>query len=254
MQATVSALDELSIPLTEPEHVAGLAKAVVDDSQIAQLLGEMIDVLGPFGNILIQPGYGLGHDYAFREGSRFPGEYVSRYLLSDRFRHIAALDKPHVVVADFHFEEPAQVAHLLDLVAQTGGDKLFIICKNMWEQAIDTLVGNNARGPVTAYAATIRPFEDLRRDMTRDIALLTGATFITDTAGMSPLSLTVDDLGQADRIVATEEYVSIVGGGGDGHAVHVAHRQLAQPSAPSRRAHGARTVARAHRPPAGRGR
>ena len=219
VQATVSALDELSIPLTEPEHVAGLAKAVVDDSQIAQLLGEMIDVLGPFGNILIQPGYGLGHDYAFREGSRFPGEYVSRYLLSDRFRHIAALDKPHVVVADFHFEEPAQVAHLLDLVAQAGGDKLFIICKNMWEQAINTLVGNNARGPVTAYAATIKPFEDLRRDMTRDIALLTGATFITDVAGMSPLGLTVDDLGQADRIVATEEYVSIVGGGGDAQAV-----------------------------------
>ena len=109
--------------------------------------------------------------------------------------------------------------HLLDLVTQAGGDKLFIICKNMWEQAIDTLVGNNARGPVTAYAATIRPFEDLRRDMTRDIALLTGATFITDVAGMSPLGLTVDDLGQADRIVATEEYVSIVGGGGDAQAV-----------------------------------
>ena len=166
VQTAVSALEELSIPLTEPEHVAGLARAVVDDSQIAQLLGEMIDVLGPFGNILIQPGYGLGHDYAFREGSRFPGEYVSRYLLSDRFRHIAALDKPHVVVADFHFEEPAHVMHLLDLVTQAGGDKLFIICKNMWEQAIDTLVGNNARGPVTAYAATIKPFEDLRRDMT----------------------------------------------------------------------------------------
>ena len=215
----------MSIPLTEPEHVAGLARAVVDDSQIAQLLGEMIDVLGPFGNILIQPGYGLGHDYAFREGSRFPGEYVSRYLLSDRFRHIAALDKPHVVVADFHFEEPAHVMHLLDLVTQAGGDKLFIICKNMWEQAIDTLVGNNARGPVTAYAATIKPFEDLRRDMTRDIALLTGASFITDVAGMSPLGLTVDDLGQADRIVATEEYVSIVGGGGDAQAVQ-AHTDI----------------------------
>ena len=137
---------------------------------------------------------------------------------------------------------------------QAGGDKLFIICKNMWEQAIDTLVGNNARGPVTAYAATIKPFEDLRRDMTRDIALLTGATFITDVAGMSPLGLTVDDLGQADRIVATEEYVSIVGGGGDAQRRAGAQRQLAQPYAPSRRAHGARAVARAHRPPAGRGR
>ena len=227
VQTATNALDELSIPLTEPEHVAGLAKSVVDDPQVAQLLGEMIDILGPYGNILIQPGYGLGHEYGFREGSRFPGEYVSRFLLSDRFRHIAALDEPHVVVADFHFEEAGHVLHLLDLVAQAGGDKLFIICKNMWEKAIDALVVSNARGPITTYAATIKPFEDLRRDMMRDFALLTGASFITDVAGMKPQDLTVDDLGRAERLVATGEYVSIVGGGGDVQAVD-AHTDMLQ--------------------------
>ena len=243
----------MSIPLTEPEHVAGVARAVVDDPRVAQLLAEMIDVLGPYGNILIQPGYGLGHEYGFREGSRFPGEYVSRFLLSDRFRHIAALDEPHVVVADFHFEEAGHVLHLLDLVTQAGGDKLFIICKNMWEKAIDALVAYNARGPITTYAATIKPFEDLRRDMMRDIALLTGASFITDVAGMSPLGLTVDDLGQADRIVATEEYVSIVGGGGDGQVVQAHTDSLASRLRQVEERTEQRAVARAHRPVAGRG-
>lgn len=213
--AAVAALDTLSVPLTEPEHVAGVARAVIEDPRIAQLLAEMIDVLGPYGNILIQPGYGLGHDYGFREGSRFPGEYISRYLLSDKFRHIAALDEPHVVVADFHFEEPGHVLHLLDLVTQAGGDSLFIVCKNMWERAIDTLVAANRRGPVTTYAARIKPEEDLRRDMMRDFALLTGAGFITDVAGMGPHDLTAAGLGRAERLVATETYVSLVGGGGD---------------------------------------
>ncbi len=217
--AAVAALEALSVPLTEPEHVAGVARAVIEDPRIAQLLAEMIDVLGPYGNILIQPGYGLGHDYGFREGSRFPGEYISRYLLSDKFRHIAALDEPYVVVADFHFEEPGHVLHLLDLVTQAGGDRLFIICKNMWERAIDALVAANRRGPVTAYAARIKPVEDLRRDMMRDFALLTGAAFITDVAGMGPHDLTAADLGRAERLVATEAYVSVVGGGGDAPSV-----------------------------------
>ncbi len=217
--AAVGALDEMSIPLTEPEHVAGVARAVIDDARVAQLLAEMMDVLGPYGNILIQPGYGLGHTYGFREGSRFAGEYISRYLVSDRFRYVAALDEPHVVVADFHFEEPGHVLHLLELVRQAGGDKLFIVCKNMWERAISALVAANQRGPVTTYAARIKPVEDLRRDMMRDFALLTGASFITDVAGMGPQDLTADDLGRAERLVATGEYVSLIGGGGDVQAV-----------------------------------
>ena len=219
VQTAVAALERLSIPLTEPEHVAGVARAVIEDPQVAQLLAEMIDVLGPYGNILIQPGYGLGHTYGFREGSRFPGEYISRYLLSDKFRRVAALDGPHVVVADFHFEEPRHVLHLLDLVTQAGGDKLFIICKNMWERAIDALLAANSRGPVTAYAARIKPVEDLRRDMMRDFALLTGAGFITDVAGMGPQDLTAADLGRAERLVATGEYLSLVGGGGDAQSL-----------------------------------
>lgn len=225
--AAVGALEALSVPLTEPEHVAGVARAVIEDPRVAQLLAEMIDVLGPYGNILIQPGYGLGHTYGFREGSRFPGEYISRYLVSDRFRYVAALDEPHVVVADFHFEEPGHVLHLLELAAQAGGDKLFIICKNMWERAISTLIAANNRGPVTAYAARIKPVEDLRRDMMRDFALLTGASFITDVAGMGPQDLTAADLGRAERLVATGEYVSVVGGGGAVQAVD-AHTDMLQ--------------------------
>ena len=89
----------------------------------------------------------------------------------------------------------------------------------MWERAIDTLVAANRRGPVTTYAARIKPVEDLRRDMMRDFALLTGASFITDVAGMGPQDLTVDSLGRAERLVATEEFVTVVGGGGETSSV-----------------------------------
>ncbi len=219
VQTAIDTLDELSRPLTDAEDIAGLATAAMHEPQIGQLLGEMVDVLGPYGSILIQPSFAVGHGYAFREGSRFKGEYVSRSLLSDPARHIAALDDTYVLVADFHFDTSASVAAILELVARADGKNLFIICKNMWEKAIHTLVVNNRRSPVTTYAATIKPVEDLRRDMMMDVALLTGATFVTDVAGMRIQDLTIHDLGYADRIVATQEYITIIGGRGEDRPV-----------------------------------
>lgn len=228
--AACAALDRMSLPLQEAEHIAGLATAAINEPEIGKLLGEMYEVLGPHGSIVIKPYLAARHDRIYYEGSRFPGEYLSPYLLSDPARYIAALSDTHVLVADVHFDEPAEVGFVLDMAARAGVKSLFIICKNMWDRAIGAMVFNNRneQSPITAYAATIRPVEDLRRDMMMDIALLTGATFLTDELGVDLSKLTVQDLGYAERVVATRDYVMIVGGRGDRKAVRERAQGLRQ--------------------------
>ncbi|MBV7335026.1 hypothetical protein KFU94_43685 [Chloroflexi bacterium TSY] len=136
VQAASSALTDLALPLEKADHISGLANAAVHEPEISKLLGEIYEVLGPYGNVILQPGYGVGHDTAFRTGSRFPGEYLSRHLLSDTLRHIAALSEPYVLVADIHFNTAEDVAPVLELVAQAEGKHLFIICKNMWRRPL----------------------------------------------------------------------------------------------------------------------
>jgi chaperonin GroEL len=225
-RAAMAALDEQSQPLEKAEQIAGLATAAIAEPEIGRLLGEMYEVLGPYGTIVIQPYLGLQHDRAYHEGTRFPGEYVSPYLVSDAVRRVAAMDDPYVLVADMHFETVDSVLTVVDLVARAGGQNLFIICKNMWEKAIGTLVYTNNQNGVKAYAATIKPVEDLRPDMMRDVALLTGATHVSDTSGIGLKDLTIADLGRAERIVATRDYVMITGGRGDKQALRERARRL----------------------------
>ena len=229
-RAALAALDGMSRPLEEAEQIAGIANASIGEPEIGRLLGEMYEVLGPYGSIVIQPYLAARHDRAYYEGTRFPGEYVSPYLLSDPVRYIAALDDTYVLVADAHFESVDSVLTILDLVAQAGGKNLFFICKNMWDKAIGTLVHTNTQDTVKAYAATIKPVEDLRIGMMQDVALLTGATLVTDAAALpcrfDPRGLTIQDLGYAERIVATRQYVMITGGRGDKQAVRERARKL----------------------------
>jgi chaperonin GroEL len=218
--AATKALEEMSSPLEDADRIAGLATAAINEPRIGELLGEMYDTLGPYGSIVVQPYHAAEHDRVYYEGTRFSGEYVSHYLLSDETRYVAALSDTHVLVADVHFNTEQDAATVLDLAARSGVQNLFIICRNMWDKAIGMMAHNNRHGDkVKAYAATIRPVENLRPDMMRDIALLTGARFLTADTGFTLKELTAQDLGYAERVVATRQYVMIVGGRGDKKAL-----------------------------------
>jgi chaperonin GroEL len=223
-QAASAALGKLSQSLEGAESIAGLATAAITEPEIGRLLGEMYDFLGSYGTIVLQPALGVKHDHAYHAGTRFPGEYISPYLLSDPIRHVAALDDTYVLVAEMHFETAESVLPIVAKVAEAGGGNLFIICKNMWTKAIGALVHVNTRSAVKVYAARIRPVENLRPEMMEDFALLTGATLITDAAGMRAENITLKDLGHAQRVVATGDYVMVLSGGDNTEAVS-AHAQ-----------------------------
>jgi chaperonin GroEL len=230
VQAAIEALDQISVPLEAREHIAGLATAAIGDAEIGRLLGEMYIELGPHACVAVQPIAGTQHEIGYLEGARFEGEYLSRHLLTDVPRRVTALSDVHVLVAEAHFTSAESMANALYQCYQAGGKNLFIICKSISTEGIVIMIGNNKQDTVRSSAARIKPKEDLLRGRLQDLALLTGATFITEQAGTDLDDITAEDLGYAQRIVATNKHLTIIGGRGDQQAIderiEILQRQL----------------------------
>ncbi|MBC7234480.1 MAG: chaperonin GroEL [Chloroflexi bacterium] len=212
-------LDEMSLPLEGEDRIAAVAKAAVGDPEIARLLGEMYDVLGPHANIVIEPYIATFHDRTYHEGARFKGGYLSPYMVTDTVTRRAVLDDVYVVVADMAFESLESAQNVLEQVARAGGKNVLIVCKRMSDKAIGLLVANNERGTIRSVAVNMKPVGDLRVGTVENQALLVGGRPLTDKSGMPPEDITIKDFGRADRIIATKEYYMIIGGRGDKTAI-----------------------------------
>ena len=227
-EVVVKALEGISVPLEGEERIAAVATAAIGDHEIGKILGEMYDVLGPNANIVIEPYIATYHDRAYHEGARFKGGYLSPYLLTDTTRRVAALDDVYVLVADMVFESAQSAQNILEQVVKAGGKNVFVICKNMSDKGIGVLVVNNERGSIHSCAANMKPIGEARRGMVEDIAVLTGGRGLTDKSGMAPESVTLKDLGRAERVVVTGEYYLIIGGKGDKQALRERVQKLRQ--------------------------
>ena len=143
VQAAVKALDEISTPLKGEEHIAGLATAAIGNVEIGRLLGEMYAELGSRACVAVQPIAGTQHEIGYLEGARFPGEYLSRHLLTDVPRRVTALSDVHVLVAEAHFTSAESIANALYQCYQAGGKSLFIICKSISTEGIVIMIGKH---------------------------------------------------------------------------------------------------------------
>ncbi len=219
LRVAVAALERLAVPLVGEERIAAVAAAAIGDGEIGRLVGEIFDVLGPHASIVISPYVATSHDRAYYEGARFPGGYVSPYLLTDEARRRAVLENVHILVADLALDSAGGAIHLLEQVALAGGKDVLLLCKRCSDRAIGVLAANNERGDGFATAATLRPIGELRRGTIEDIALLTGAQPLNDKMGLRPESITARDLGHARKAVVTRDSVTIIGGQGDRGAI-----------------------------------
>lgn len=226
LAAAIAALEDLALPLDDEERIAAVATAAGGDAEIGKLLGEIYDVLGPNAQIVVVPYVATYHDRAYREGARFEGGFVSPYLLTDQIQRTAVLEDVHVLVADLVIDTAEGAAHLLDLVAQAGGKRLFVICKKITDKAIGALVANNERETVQSTVASLKPIGDARRGTIENIAVLTGGQPLNDRSGLVPEMITVADLGYADRIVVEKDQFVIVGGSGSHSAIQARMESL----------------------------
>src|SRR6195256_3845470 len=213
-QTVVAEIKKQSTPLKGHGDIEHIAAVSANDPEIGRLLAEAMDKVGRDGVIPVEEGKTPKLEVEYPEGMQFDRGYVSAYFITDSGRMEAALDEPYILITDKKISAITEIVPLLEKLVQTGRKELVIIAEDIDGEALATLVVNKLRGILNVLAVKAPGFGDRRKEMLRDIAVLTGGTLITEELGRKLESVTVLDLGQARRVVSTKDETTIVEGRG----------------------------------------
>ena len=182
-----------------------------------------MDKVGKEGVITVEEGSGLQNELEVVEGMQFDRGYLSAYFINNQANQTVELEKPVILLADKKISNIRELLPLLEGVAKSGRP-LLVIAEDVEGEALATLVVNNIRGILKVAAVKAPGFGDRRKAMLQDIATLTGGTVISDEVGLSLEKATLNDLGEAKKIVVEKENTTIIDGAGKGCRHQGAHR------------------------------
>ncbi|MDY6866901.1 MAG: chaperonin GroEL [Chloroflexota bacterium] len=218
-KAVSDAIVEQAIDITTKEEIANVASISAQDREIGELIAEVMDKVGKDGVITVEESRGLEFETEYVEGMQFDRGYISPYFVTDSENMQAEIEEPHVLVHDKKISAASDIVPLLEKMVQVGKRELLIIAEDIDGEALATLVLNKLRGMLNVLAVKAPGFGDRRKAMLQDIATLTGATVISEETGRKLESVTMEDLGQAEKVVSTKDDTTIVGGKGDSSAI-----------------------------------
>ncbi len=218
-KAVSDAIIEQAIDITTKEEIADVATISAQDREIGELIAEVMDKVGKDGVITVEESRGLEFETEYVEGMQFDRGYISPYFVTDSETMQAEIEEPQVLVYDKKISAASDIVPLLEKLVQVGKRELLIISEDVDGEALATLVLNKLRGMLNVLAVKAPGFGDRRKAMLQDIATLTGATVISEETGRKLESVTIEDLGQAEKIISTKEDTTIIGGKGDPSAI-----------------------------------
>ncbi|MBI2636358.1 chaperonin GroEL [Candidatus Peregrinibacteria bacterium] len=207
-------LDTIRKNVSKKEEFAAVATISAQDTEIGDVIAEVIDEVGKDGVVTVEAGQTLGLEKEFVEGMQFDQGYISPYFVTDPATMRAIYEKPYILITDKKISSIQEILPLLEAVAQRGRKELVIVAETVEGEALATLVVNKLRGTFHTLAVKAPAFGDRRKEMLRDIAALTGGRVITEEVGLKLENATIDDLGTARRVVATKDDCVIIDGGG----------------------------------------
>jgi chaperonin GroEL len=184
-----------------------------------------MDKVGKDGVITVEEGQSLGLEVEYTEGMQFDRGYISAYFVTNPDRMEAALDNVAVLITDKKVSSIQELLPALEKAVQLG-KPLFIIAEDVDGEALATLVVNKLKGTISVLAAKAPGFGDRRKEMLRDIAILTGANVISEELGRKLDSVTAEDFGSARRVVATKDDTTLVDGAGSEDAIKARMTQI----------------------------
>lgn len=213
-------LDKISKKITTQDEMADVATISSRNREIGQMIARMIEKVGKDGVVTVQTGDSNKIEEELTEGMQFDKGFKSPYMITDPTRMEAVVDKPNILVTDKKISSIQDVLPIIEGLAQQGKKDLVIIAEDIEGEALATFVLNKIRGVFNVLAIQAPAFGDRRKAMLEDIAVLTGATFISGDLGMTLKAATSNDLGSADRIISNKDKTTIVGGHGDKAAIN----------------------------------
>ena len=216
-QAVTVATEELkkiSKPAKDPKSIAQVATISANaDESIGKTIADAMAKVGKEGVITVEEGSGLENELEVVEGMQFDRGYLSPYFINNQQSQSAELEKPLILLVDKKISNIRELLPLLEAIAK-GGRQLLIVAEDVEGEALATLVVNTIRGIVKVAAVKAPGFGDRRKAMLQDIAILTGGTVISDEVGLSLEKATLNDLGEAKKILVEKENTTIIDGAG----------------------------------------
>ena len=212
-EAAVEALKEISRPISGRKDIAQVASISADDEEVGKLISDAMEIVGKDGVISVEESKTMKTELNTVEGMQFDRGYASAYMVTDADKMEAVLDDPLILITDKKISNIQEILPVLEQVVQAG-KKLLIIAEDVEGEALATLVVNKLRGTFTCVAVKAPGFGDRRKEMLRDIAILTGGQVISEELGLELKETTLDMLGSAHVVKVDKENTTIIDGAG----------------------------------------
>jgi chaperonin GroEL len=195
-------------------RVAEVATISAGDAEIGKLIADIIDKVGKDGVVTVEEGQGLALESEVVEGFTFDRGFVSPYMVTDTARMEAVYDKPAILITDKKLTSIQEFLPILEKLAQSGKKDLVLIAEDVEGEAMGTLILNRLKGVFNTVAIKAPSFGDRRKDILNDIAILTGATVISEDQGYTFETAELDMLGSARKVIVTKDETTIIEGAG----------------------------------------
>ncbi|HJA24184.1 chaperonin GroEL [Limosilactobacillus coleohominis] len=217
-KAAVAGLHKMSHDVKTKDDIAQIASISAANPEVGKLIADAMEKVGHDGVITIEDSRGVETSVDVVEGMSFDRGYMSQYMVTDNDKMEADLDNPYILITDKKISNIQDILPLLQSVVQQGR-ALLIIADDITGEALPTLVLNKIRGTFNVCSVKAPGFGDRRKAQLQDIAILTGGTVISDDLGMQLKDVTIDQLGQANKVTVTKDATTIVDGNGDKAAI-----------------------------------
>jgi chaperonin GroEL len=223
--ALVEELKKMATPVTTKEQVAQVATISAADSEIGNLIAEVMEKVGKDGVITVEESKGLQFETEYVEGMEFDRGYISPYFITNPELMKAELEDPYILITDKKISAISELLPVLEKVLQVSKN-FVVIAEDVEGEALATLVVNKLRGTLNCLAVKAPGFGDRRKAMLEDIAILTGGKVISEEVGRKLDSATPADLGRARKVVADKDNTTIVEGKGSEEAIQARIKQI----------------------------
>lgn len=215
VEIIVANLKKMSKVVSTKEQIAQVASISANDKEIGNIIAEAMESVGKDGVITVEEGQSFGVIKEVVEGMQFDKGYVSPYMITNSESMKAEVEDPFILITDKKISNLQEILPLLEKMAQSGRKDLVIIADDIDGEALATFVVNKLRGTFNVLGIKAPGFGDRRKAMLEDIAVLTGARFITEEVGLKLENTTIENLGQARKVIASKDDTTIIEGKGN---------------------------------------
>ena len=213
--AISQAIKDSAKKVEDKSEIAHVASNSAADQAIGNLIADVMDKVGKDGVITVEESKSLQFETEYVEGMQFDRGYISAYFITNAERMEAELSEPYILITDKKISAATDIVPIMEKLIQVGKREFVVVAEDVDGEALATLVLNKLRGTFNALAIKAPGFGDRRKDMLRDIAILTGGQVITEEMGRKLETVTVADLGKARKISSDKDETTIVEGKGN---------------------------------------